>query len=62
MKGQNHYDAFLQDVSLIQQRLQEVATLTVSAPGSGNASFEEGALLGASKASTEQSKVSAGSC
>ena len=62
MKGQAQYNRFLQDVGLIQQRLQEVATLTVSVPGSSNVSPGEVALVGASKASAEQSKVSAGSC
>lgn len=44
----------LQDVGLIQQRLQEVATPTVSEAASGYAVSEVGTLLGASKASARQ--------
>ena len=47
---------FLQDVGLIQQRLQEVATPTVSEPASGYTPSEVGTLLGASKASARQAK------
>ena len=48
---------FLQDISLIQQRLQEVATPTVSMAASGYASSGESTLLGASKASARQGQL-----
>lgn len=48
----------LQDVGLIQQRLQEVATPTLAEGALGYAPSEVGTLLGASKASARQGHLS----
>lgn len=54
--GVNIYD-MLQDVSLIQQRLQQVATPTVPMAESGHASFGESVPFVASKASARQGQL-----
>lgn len=55
----NIYDV-LQDVSLIQRRLQEVATPTVPVAELGYASSGENLSIAASKASARQGQLLAG--